>query len=614
MRLYGLMITKDDAEIFSDWCRDQLGLYDAVVCLDGSTTDQTARIARAHADRLVYLHERDYAIAHKTDHGLRGLVHEQIVRRFGTGYWIMCCHADEFCYHDPRRIAAKAGRASYNLVTWFSPHFYPHPRERADWPLLRDRPVWERVRHYHWSYRGDGSPWHEDRLYFCDRDVRWDGVTQGNVRPLGVDRQAPFHPILCHYKVYRVDPADFEVAGSSSHYRQHWVGQEHRTGVPFTVRCNEDLFVDSIPDYTRCDRFDDNFPYEWNMGEEYRIRLGLSGPESGIIGPSRDWQIVVDALSVGLNHRPDVPEAWLHLGHALQSLGRTEEAIGAWGRVLALRPGHSGATIALRQAQSQTGSSVLTPPNAARASTTIAASSKSLPLNDRIATVPFVCRGAVDRAICREIWERDVYGVRCFPLDPDTVIDIGAHIGAFAVMAAEAWPGAQILACEADPDNVDLLRRNLAGYSNVAIVPAAITGDDIGEVDFRMVGDKTLGNSGGGSCCRPEPGTRLTRVPAQSILRLWRLFQLRACALLKLDCEGMEATILKALADAGLLAAVEHVVGEWHAQDGSVSSIDSAHRAIQVALEPTHDFEVQTPWHGREGYFSARRKLGRRTS
>ena len=107
MRLYGLMITKDDAEIFSDWCRDQLRLYDAVVCLDGSTTDQTAWIASAYGEQLVYLHERDFTIAHNTDHCLREIVHGVILQRFGTGNWIMCCHADEFCYHDPRRIAAR---------------------------------------------------------------------------------------------------------------------------------------------------------------------------------------------------------------------------------------------------------------------------------------------------------------------------------------------------------------------------------------------------------------------------------------------------------------------------------------------------------------------------
>jgi hypothetical protein len=165
MKLYGLLITKDDEAIFGDWCRDQLRLHDAVVCLDGSATHATERLARAFKERLVYLNERDYRITHNTCHGLRGVVHQEIVRRFGTDNWVMCCHVDEFCYHDPRKIAVKAAREGYDEVSWYSLHFYPHPSELADWPWRQTRPVRERIRHYHWNYLDSGLPWCEDRLY-----------------------------------------------------------------------------------------------------------------------------------------------------------------------------------------------------------------------------------------------------------------------------------------------------------------------------------------------------------------------------------------------------------------------------------------------------------------
>jgi hypothetical protein len=44
----------------------------------------------------------------------------------------------------------------------------------------------------------------------------------------------------------------------------------HRTGLPFSAARPEDLFVASIPDYGRCDRFDGTLPYPWNLGEEFR--------------------------------------------------------------------------------------------------------------------------------------------------------------------------------------------------------------------------------------------------------------------------------------------------------------------------------------------------------
>jgi hypothetical protein len=270
MKLYGLMIAKDDHTIIGDWCRSQLSFYDAVVCLDGSETDSTARIARPFVGRLIYLHERDFDIPNKTDHGLRRVVHQEIVRRFGFDNWIMCCHADEFCYHHPGKVALRAAREGFDLVSWFSLHFFPHPAELSTWSRRQDLPIYERMRHYHWDYRGSGLPWREDRLFLNSKKVAWDEITHGRVRPHHIEHPAPFHPILQHYKVYTTDLTWYEPDGASTLYRHHWKDQEHRTGLPFRVERFEDLFVRSIPNYTRCDRFEGSFNHPWNIGEDYR--------------------------------------------------------------------------------------------------------------------------------------------------------------------------------------------------------------------------------------------------------------------------------------------------------------------------------------------------------
>lgn len=272
MALIGLLITKDDEAVFGTWCAEELRHYDAVVCLDGSTGDATWSIARKYQGKLVYLRERDYPIPHKTDHGLRRVVHDEIVSRFGHGHWIMCCHADEFCYHDPRKIAELAERQGYDLVSWFSPHFYPHPSELSDWEDRRHWPVPQRHRHYHWGHVANGLPWIEDRLYRDGSFVRWDHELHGSVQPLGLRSPAPFHPIFRHFKVVATDMAWCEVDGGRTHYRHHWQGLEHRTGVPFAVQKFEDLFVTSVAKYTVCDRFDGVFRQPWNLGEEFRPR------------------------------------------------------------------------------------------------------------------------------------------------------------------------------------------------------------------------------------------------------------------------------------------------------------------------------------------------------
>jgi hypothetical protein len=281
MHVFGLLITKDDHEAFGDWCRDQLPLYERVVCLDGSTTDETSRQARDFSMRLIYLHERQFDLPAKTDHGLRRVVHSQLVKWFGARIWIMCCHIDEFCYHDPRKIAAIAECDGYDLVSWFSPHFYPHPSEIADLSQRLQRPVQERFQHYHWGFRGNGLPWIEDRLYKAGRDVTWDATTHGSVRPHGLSRPAPFHPIYRHFKVCTVDLAAFELDGTATRYRGHWEQQEHRTGLPYRVERLQDLFVPSIADYSHCDRFDGTFPEPWNMGEEFKRAETTPDPRDG---------------------------------------------------------------------------------------------------------------------------------------------------------------------------------------------------------------------------------------------------------------------------------------------------------------------------------------------
>lgn len=78
-------------------------------------------------------------------------------------------------------------------------------------------------------------------------------------------------------------------------------------------------------------------------------------------------------------------------------------------------------------------------------------------------------------------------------------------IGAFALLNAEAWPAARILACECDPENVQLLRKKLQGHPNVEIMAGAVVGEEREQVDFHAIPDKFRNNSGGGSCYLNEP-------------------------------------------------------------------------------------------------------------
>src|SRR5262249_54020392 len=150
-------------------------------------------------------------------------------------------------------------------------------------------------------------------------------------------------------------------------------------------------------------------------------------------------------------------------------------AVAAWEQALRFAPGDLEATEALRQAASVAGEQPRhdESPPASASRTRVACLLRG---RGQAVEGPFPAPGPVDRAILQEVWDRDVYGVRNLGGLPVTVVDVGAHIGAFSLLAAAAWPGARVLACEADPENCALLRENLAGRANVEVVAAAVVG------------------------------------------------------------------------------------------------------------------------------------------
>lgn len=126
--------------------------------------------------------------------------------------------------------------------------------------------------------------------------------------------------------------------------------------------------------------------------------------------------------------------------------------------------------------------------------------------------------------------------VRGVDLRPrDIVMDVGAHIGAFTVLAAQAGVK-EVRAYEPQEDSFKLLKANTRTLPNVKIERKAVLGstDKRTEVEFYLQGTNTSGHS-----IHHFRGRGIVRVPAESIKKLWR-----GVTVLKLDCEGSEYDIL----------------------------------------------------------------------
>ena len=141
-------------------------------------------------------------------------------------------------------------------------------------------------------------------------------------------------------------------------------------------------------------------------------------------------------------------------------------------------------------------------------------------------------------AVVDEIFLQKVYDLGRVPFAPDLIVDCGAHIGMFALVAAARFPKSKFVAFEPDPDNCDWLRRQIEeNHLQVDVVEAAVSTSD-GEVLFEA------GQGCGSSLSTASlPSANAIRVKAVDLADFLSRTNCRNL-LLKLDVEGAEEKLL----------------------------------------------------------------------
>jgi FkbM family methyltransferase len=195
-----------------------------------------------------------------------------------------------------------------------------------------------------------------------------------------------------------------------------------------------------------------------------------------------------------------------------------------------------------------------------------------------------------------------------------TVVDIGAHIGAFSVLAA--LRGARrVLAFEAWAENHALLVVNCEPFPVVECHHGAVWRSDAGAGVLRWKGAANPENTGGGSVldCAAICGWALAATDSQEVNRIAFDEIIREAGtvdLLKIDAEGSEYPILLT---SRTLHRVREIVGEYHVVSGVAETqaiaeypewnIGSLRRHLAA-----HGFVVEVRDKGALGLFRAFRK------
>ncbi|MFC2054169.1 FkbM family methyltransferase [Chloroflexota bacterium] len=202
--------------------------------------------------------------------------------------------------------------------------------------------------------------------------------------------------------------------------------------------------------------------------------------------------------------------------------------------------------------------------------------------------IRFKIRGVMDIWTIKETFLDRFYEKFGTPIgDGWTVVDIGAGIGDFSILAGVRHPKNKVFAFEPSRDSYTLLLKNLElnQVKNVRVYPEAIWSHST------ELAIDTSANEPGQYKSRPigevESLSEELVVPSLSLEEAFERSGLTHCDLLKIDCEGAEFVILCNTPDA-VLQRIERIVLEYH------DDVEGYNHKDLVAYLASKGFDVNT--------------------
>lgn len=178
-----------------------------------------------------------------------------------------------------------------------------------------------------------------------------------------------------------------------------------------------------------------------------------------------------------------------------------------------------------------------------------------------------------DQVVVEEVICQDCYQIKSLNIEPKVIVDVGAHIGAFSLLAHQLFPKAKIIAIECCPENISILCNNISKFADV--IQAAMTY----ETNLALLNSvfPNCAATGGSIVCSPEQlqnyNPNLYKPDVRPIKRITiEDLNLEKIDLLKLDCEGSELSILEQTTS---LDKLNTIVGEYHGKERFINIINN---------------------------------------
>jgi len=168
--------------------------------------------------------------------------------------------------------------------------------------------------------------------------------------------------------------------------------------------------------------------------------------------------------------------------------------------------------------------------------------------------------GSTDRFILNEIWIHKSYLPNGFEINSnDVVVDIGAHIGVFSIMAAYYANLGKVYSFEPMKENFNLLNENinLNRLSNITSFNKAVSDKD-GKLKFFVSKTKNKGQNSMTRLSENQEEISVDKISFKKFIK-----KIPQINFLKMDCEGSEYDIFYSL-NKKELAKIKKIAMEYH--------------------------------------------------
>lgn len=260
-----IVMTRNDDLIIAHWIKRHINVFDKISVVDGSDGDFTENLCREYN----ILYTRDPKDKPFHEQYLREAAFNNLKPYIQIGEWVSCFMADEWVYHDPRKIVEYVSPES-DVISWNQLNILPHPSEKEIYlKRIEDKnynPV-EVFKHY-W-FRDNTKTCYEPRMFkytgyeYWSHEIPSENPVAGRIEPVSHNKKSNIIPTYFHYKVFDLNPNKYKDNGFA-----YFEKSKLNTGIGYgkgqsirIIKTIDDLFFDENNIYCNMGTADDGTNY-----------------------------------------------------------------------------------------------------------------------------------------------------------------------------------------------------------------------------------------------------------------------------------------------------------------------------------------------------------------